>query len=52
MLLENIVGDAHWKIFVKLSIIMGGAVSAGENNDELIDNLKDADYIISDEVCC
>ncbi|XP_076804052.1 uncharacterized protein LOC143448280 isoform X2 [Clavelina lepadiformis] len=29
---------------------MGGAVSAGENNDELIDNLKDADYIISDEI--
>lgn len=24
---------------------MGGAVSAGENNDELIDNLVEADYI-------
>lgn len=26
---------------------MGGAVSAGENNDELIDNLVEADYIKS-----
>ena len=27
--------------------IMGGAVSAGESNDELIDNLREADYIKS-----
>jgi protein-L-isoaspartate O-methyltransferase len=26
---------------------MGGAVSAGEDNDELIDNLVEADYIKS-----
>ena len=24
---------------------MGGAVSSGENNDELVDNLMDAQYI-------
>lgn len=29
---------------------MGGAVSAGEDNDDLIDNLKDAYYIRSDLV--
>ncbi|XP_016299927.1 protein-L-isoaspartate O-methyltransferase domain-containing protein 2-like [Sinocyclocheilus anshuiensis] len=29
---------------------MGGAVSAGEDNDELIDNLKEAQYIRSDLV--
>ena len=29
---------------------MGGAVSAGEDNDELVDNLKDANYIKSPEV--
>ncbi|KAG8567086.1 hypothetical protein GDO81_013494 [Engystomops pustulosus] len=29
---------------------MGGAVSAGEDNDDLIDNLKDAQYIRTDEV--
>ncbi|XP_063315738.1 protein-L-isoaspartate O-methyltransferase domain-containing protein 2 [Pelobates fuscus] len=29
---------------------MGGAVSAGEDNDELIDNLKEAQYIRSDVV--
>ena len=29
---------------------MGGAVSAGENNDDLIDNLVRADYITSKEV--
>lgn len=29
---------------------MGGAVSAGEDNDELVDNLKDANYIKSQEV--
>lgn len=29
---------------------MGGAVSAGEDNDELIDNLKEAHYIRSDLV--
>lgn len=30
--------------------IMGGAVSAGEDNDDLIDNLKDAQYIRTDRV--
>ena len=29
---------------------MGGAVSAGADNDELIDNLLEADYITSSEV--
>ncbi|KAM9296945.1 protein-L-isoaspartate O-methyltransferase domain-containing protein 2 [Gastrophryne carolinensis] len=29
---------------------MGGAVSAGEDNDDLIDNLKDAHYIRTEEV--
>jgi len=29
---------------------MGGAVSAGENNDELIDNLVEANYIRSKHV--
>ncbi|XP_073686949.1 protein-L-isoaspartate O-methyltransferase domain-containing protein 1-like [Garra rufa] len=29
---------------------MGGAVSAGEDNDDLIDNLKEAQYIRSDRV--
>ncbi|XP_059381042.1 protein-L-isoaspartate O-methyltransferase domain-containing protein 1 [Carassius carassius] len=29
---------------------MGGAVSAGEDNDDLIDNLKDAQYIRTDRV--
>ncbi|XP_041508524.1 protein-L-isoaspartate O-methyltransferase domain-containing protein 2-like isoform X1 [Microtus oregoni] len=29
---------------------MGGAVSAGEDNDELIDNLKEAQYIRTDSV--
>lgn len=29
---------------------MGGAVSAGEDNDELIDNLKEAQYIRTDKV--
>lgn len=29
---------------------MGGAVSAGEDNDDLIDNLKEAYYIRSDLV--
>ncbi|XP_032810455.1 protein-L-isoaspartate O-methyltransferase domain-containing protein 1-like [Petromyzon marinus] len=29
---------------------MGGAVSAGEDNDDLIDNLKEASYIRSEEV--
>ncbi|XP_055748684.1 protein-L-isoaspartate O-methyltransferase domain-containing protein 2-like isoform X1 [Salvelinus fontinalis] len=32
------------------SVRMGGAVSAGEDNDELIDNLKEAQYIRSDLV--
>ena len=31
-------------------VTMGGAVSAGEDNDELIDNLKEAHYIRSDLV--
>ncbi len=30
--------------------IMGGAVSAGEDNDDLIDNLKEAQYIRTDRV--
>ena len=30
--------------------IMGGAVSAGEDNDDLIDNLKEAQYIRTDLV--
>lgn len=29
---------------------MGGAVSAGEDNDELIENLRNADYIKTDQV--
>lgn len=29
----------------KSTLTMGGAVSAGEDNDELIDNLKEAQYI-------
>ncbi len=29
---------------------MGGAVSAGEDNDELIDNLVEADYIKSPHI--
>lgn len=29
---------------------MGGAVSAGEDNDDLIDNLKEAQYIRTDKV--
>ena len=29
---------------------MGGVVSGGENNDELIDNLVESKYIRSDEV--
>lgn len=29
---------------------MGGAVSAGEDNDDLIDNLKEAQYIRTDRV--
>lgn len=32
------------------SSIMGGAVSAGQDNDELVDNLKEANYIKSPEV--
>lgn len=31
---------------------MGGAVSAGEDNDELIDNLKEAQYIRTELVEC
>ncbi|KAL1021334.1 hypothetical protein UPYG_G00011910 [Umbra pygmaea] len=34
----------------KAGLRMGGAVSAGEDNDELIDNLKEAQYIRSDLV--
>ena len=29
---------------------MGGAVSAGEDNDDLIDNLKEADYIKTEHI--
>lgn len=29
---------------------MGGVVSAGENNEELVDNLCEAEYITSPEV--
>ncbi len=29
---------------------MGGAVSAGEDNDDLIDNLKEAQYIRTEKV--
>lgn len=29
---------------------MGGAVSAGEDNDDLIDNLKEAQYIRTERV--
>lgn len=32
------------------SLIMGGAVSAGQNNDELVDNLCHEDYIQTPEV--
>lgn len=32
------------------SVTMGGAVSAGEDNDDLIDNLKEAYYIRSELV--
>ncbi|XP_078456819.1 uncharacterized protein LOC144722432 isoform X2 [Lampetra planeri] len=32
------------------AVAMGGAVSAGEDNDDLIDNLKEASYIRSEEV--
>jgi protein-L-isoaspartate O-methyltransferase len=33
-----------------VTLNMGGAVSAGEDNDELIDNLKEAQYIRTDLV--
>lgn len=33
-----------------LSFTMGGAVSAGEDNDDLIDNLKEAQYIRTEKV--
>ena len=36
--------------FVTPLCIMGGAVSAGQDNDELVDNLKAANYIKSPEV--
>ena len=29
---------------------MGGAVSSGENNDELVDNLVEAEYIKSADI--
>ena len=32
------------------STTMGGAVSSGENNDELVDNLVEAEYIKSPDV--
>jgi len=32
------------------SSVMGGVVSAGENNEELVDNLCEAEYITSPEV--
>ena len=35
----------YWLIDVFFAGIMGGAVSAGEDNDELIDNLVEADYL-------
>lgn len=38
------------RLFPFPSGIMGGAVSAGEDNDDLIDNLKEAYYIRSDLV--
>lgn len=42
-----------WGIKPSVSVLlvkMGGAVSAGEDNDDLIDNLKEAYYIRSDLV--
>lgn len=37
-------------LFLFVLVRMGGAVSAGEDNDDLIDNLKEAYYIRSDLV--
>ncbi|XP_048877727.1 protein-L-isoaspartate O-methyltransferase domain-containing protein 2-like isoform X3 [Brienomyrus brachyistius] len=39
-----------WSPALSLHLKMGGAVSAGEDNDELIDNLKEAHYIRSELV--
>uniref|UniRef100_A0A8C5Q8F6 Protein-L-isoaspartate (D-aspartate) O-methyltransferase domain containing 2 n=1 Tax=Leptobrachium leishanense TaxID=445787 RepID=A0A8C5Q8F6_9ANUR len=36
--------------WIEWFVVMGGAVSAGEDNDELIDNLKEAQYIRSNAV--
>lgn len=43
--LSALTPDAHTHSFT-----MGGAVSAGEDNDDLIDNLKEAHYIRSELV--
>ncbi|XP_008841566.1 protein-L-isoaspartate O-methyltransferase domain-containing protein 2 isoform X5 [Nannospalax galili] len=43
-------GPLSAESFLIVILIMGGAVSAGEDNDELIDNLKEAQYIRTDLV--
>lgn len=37
-------------VFLSYFFAMGGAVSAGEDNDDLIDNLKEAQYIRTEKV--
>lgn len=39
-----------YSLWFDLNSIMGGAVSAGEDNDDLIDNLKEAQYIRTERV--
>ncbi|KAF7246389.1 Protein-L-isoaspartate O-methyltransferase domain-containing protein 1, partial [Varanus komodoensis] len=54
-LLHGNIKEAPANILLKLielleKITMGGAVSAGEDNDDLIDNLKEAQYIRTERV--
>ena len=45
-----VVSDSEAERPGAAAAVMGGAVSAGENNEELIDNLVEADYIKSGHV--
>lgn len=38
------------QLFVRFRLNMGGAVSSGRDNDEIVDNLIDAGYIVSKNV--
>lgn len=46
-LLTQVPAPQHFLVPI---VAMGGAVSAGEDNDDLIDNLKEAQYIRTEKV--